>query len=118
MESTLLEAIQRESAMTKDWYCKLMSEEEEYGTKIDLLDYVNLSKRKRKTRFPKNSSYPNFGLYKFPDTFNGLKDWPKIKKELHSSGIAGGWSMIPNDVKALACGKKYHVTCDCHDLPQ
>jgi hypothetical protein len=38
-------------------------------------------------------------------------DWPKLKKELHSSGIAGGCSLISNHVKSMAVGKKYHVTC-------
>jgi hypothetical protein len=110
MESLLLEAMQREEVMTKHWDCKLMSKEEEDGPKIDLLDYVNLLEQEEDT-IPNNTSYPIFCLYKFPDIFNGLGDCPKLKKELHSSGIAGGCSLISNHVKSLAVGKKYHVTC-------
>jgi hypothetical protein len=44
MESTQLEAIQREEVMTKHWDCKLMFKKEEVnGPEIYLLDYVNLS---------------------------------------------------------------------------
>jgi hypothetical protein len=75
-----------------------------------LLDYVNLSEQEEE-KIPKNTLYPNFCLYKFIDRFNGLGDWPKLKKELHSSGIAGGCSLISNHVKTLTVGKKYHVTC-------
>jgi hypothetical protein len=66
-----------------------MFKEKQDGPEIDLLDYVNLSEEEE-DKIPKNSSYPSFCLYTFPDIFNGLKDWPKLKKELHSSGIAGG----------------------------
>jgi hypothetical protein len=69
-----------------------------------LLDYVNFSEQEEE-KIPKNTSYPNFCLYKFPDRFNGLEDWPKLKKELHSSGIAGGCSLISNHIKTLAVGK-------------
>jgi hypothetical protein len=110
MESSLLEAMQREEVMTKHWDCKLMFKEEEDAPEIDLLDYVNLSEQE-KDKIPNNTSYPNFCLYNFPDRFNGLGDWPKLKKELHSSGIAGGCTLISNHVKSLAVGKKYHVTC-------
>jgi hypothetical protein len=110
VESLLLEAIQREEVMTKHWNCKLVFKEEEEGPEIDLLDYVNLSEQEE-DNIPKNTSYPNFCLYKFPDRFDGLGDWPKLKKELHSSGIAGGCSLISNHVKSLDVGKKYHVTC-------
>jgi hypothetical protein len=99
--------------MTKHWDCKLMFKQEDNGPEIDLLDYVNLSEQEA-DNIPKNSSYPNFCLYKFPDRFNGLTDWPKLKKELPSSGIAGGWSLVSNYVKTLACGKKYDVTCHCY----
>jgi hypothetical protein len=109
MESTLLEAIQREEVMSKHWDCKLMFKEEEGGPEIDLLDYV-IFDEEEENKIPRNSSYPNLYLYKSPDRFNGIKDWPKLKKELHSSGIAGGCSLISNTVKTLACGKKYHVT--------
>jgi hypothetical protein len=66
-----------------------------------------------KTRFPKTARIrtPNFCLYKLPDIFNGLDDRPAPKKELHSSGIAGGCSLISNHVNTLAVGKQYHVTC-------
>jgi hypothetical protein len=110
MESLQLEAIQREEVMTKHWDCKLMFKEEEDGPNIDLLDYINLSEQEE-DKTPNNTSYPSFCLYKFPDRFNGLGDWPKLKKELHSSGIAGGCSLISNHVKSLAVGNKYHVTC-------
>jgi hypothetical protein len=110
MESLLLEAIQRDEVMTKHWDCKLMFKEEEDGPEIDLLDYVNLSEQEE-DKIPSTTSYPNFCLYKFPNRFNGLRDWPKLKKELHSSGIAGGCSLVSNHVKSLAVGKKYHVTC-------
>jgi hypothetical protein len=110
MESSLFEAMQREDVMTKHWDCKLMFKEEEDGPEIDLLDYVNLSEQEE-DKIPNNTSYPNFCLYKFPDIFNGLGDWPKLKKELHSSGIAGGCTLISNHVKSLVVGKKYHVTC-------
>jgi hypothetical protein len=113
MESLLLEAIQREEVMTKHWDCKLMFKEEEDGPEIYLLDYVNLSEQEE-DKIPNNTSYPNFCLYKFPDRFNGLGDWPKLKKELHSSGIAGGCSLVSNHVKSLAVGNKYHVTCHCY----
>jgi hypothetical protein len=84
MESSLLEAMQREEVMTKHWDCKLMFKEEEDGPKIDLLDFVNLSEQEE-DKIPNNTSYPNFCLSKFPDRFNGLGDWPKLKKKLHSS---------------------------------
>jgi hypothetical protein len=45
MESTLLEAIQQEEVMTKQWDCKLMFKEEQDGPEIDLLDYVHLSEQ-------------------------------------------------------------------------
>jgi hypothetical protein len=96
--------------MTKHRDCKLVFKEEEDGPEIDLLDYVNLSEQEE-DKIPNNTSYPNFCLYKFPDRFNGLGDWPELKKELHSSGIAGGCTLISNHVKSLAVGKKYHVTC-------
>jgi hypothetical protein len=104
MESTLLEAIQREEVMTKHWDCKLVFKEEEDEPEIDLLDYVNLSEEEG-DKIPKNRSYPNFCLYKCPDRFNGLEDWPKLKKELHSSGISGGCSLISNGVKFLHVAK-------------
>jgi hypothetical protein len=110
MESSILEAMQREEVIKKHWDCKLMFKEEEDAPEIDLLDYVNLSEQEE-DKIPNNTSYPNFCLYKFPDRFNGLGDWPKLKKELHSSGIAGGCTLISNHVKSLAVGKKYHVTC-------
>jgi hypothetical protein len=110
MELLLLEAMQREEVMTKYWDCKLMFREEEDGPEIDLLDYVNLSEQEEE-EIPNNTSYPNFCLYKFPDRFNGLGDWPRLKKDLHSSGIAGGCLLISNHVKSLDVGKKYHVTC-------
>jgi hypothetical protein len=103
MELLLLDAMQREEVMTKHWDCKRMFKEEEDSPEIDLLDYVNLSEQEE-DKIPNNTSYPNFCLYKFPGRFNGLK-------ELHSSGIAGGFSLISNHVKILAVGKKYHVTC-------
>jgi hypothetical protein len=87
-----------------------MFKEEEDGPEIYLLDYVNLSDQEEDW-IPNNTTYPNFCLYKFPDRFNGLGDWPKLKKELHSSRIAGGCTLISNHVKSLAVGKKYHVTC-------
>jgi hypothetical protein len=74
--------------MPKHWDCKLMFKEEADGPEIDLLDYVNLSEEKD-GKITKNSSYPTFCLYKFPGRFNGINYWPKLKKELHSSGIAG-----------------------------
>jgi hypothetical protein len=43
MESSILEAMQREEVMTRHWDCKFMFKEEEDAPKIDLLDYVNLS---------------------------------------------------------------------------
>jgi hypothetical protein len=105
-ESTLLKVVQRGEVMTTThWVCKLMLKEEEEGLYIDLLDYVNLSE-KEEDKIPKNSSYPNFCLYKFPDRFNGIKYRPKLKKELHSSGIAGGCSLISN----IPC-TMYHVAC-------
>jgi hypothetical protein len=108
MESLLLEAMQREEVMTKQWDCKLMFKEEEDGPKIDLLEYVNLLEQEE-DKIPNNTSYPNFCLYKFPDRFNGLGDWPKLKKEIHSSGIAGGCSLLSNHLKSMAVEKKYHV---------
>jgi hypothetical protein len=54
MESTLLKVIQREEVMTKHWECKLMFKEEEDGSEIDLLDYVNF-RSKTKTRFQKTA---------------------------------------------------------------
>jgi hypothetical protein len=87
-----------------------MFKEEEDTPEIDLLDYVNLSEQEE-DKIPNNTSYPIFCLYKFPDRFNGLGDWPKLKKEIHSSGIAGGCTLIFNHVKNLVLGKKYHVTC-------
>jgi hypothetical protein len=110
MESLLLKAMQREEKMKKHRDCKLMFKEEEDGPKIDLLDYVNLLEQEE-DKIPNNTSYPNVCLYKLRDIFNGLGDWPKIMKELHSSGIAGGCSLISNHVKSLAVRKKYHVTC-------
>jgi hypothetical protein len=86
--------------MTKHWDCKLMVKEEEDGPEIDLLDYVNLSEQEEE-KIPKNTLYPIFCLYKFPDRFNGLGDWPKIKKEFHSSGIAGGCYLISNNLSLL-----------------
>jgi hypothetical protein len=106
----LLKAIQRKEVMTKHRDCKLVSKEEEDNPKIDLLDYVNLSEQEE-DKIPNNTYYPNFCLYKFPDRFNGLVDWPKLKKELHSSRIAGECSLISKHVKSMAVGKKYHVTC-------
>jgi hypothetical protein len=38
MESSILEARQREEVMTKHWDCKLMFKEEEDAPEIDLLD--------------------------------------------------------------------------------
>jgi hypothetical protein len=87
-----------------------MFKEEEDGSELDLLDYINLSEQEE-DKIPKNTSYTNFCLCKFPDRFNGLWDWPKLKKELHSSGIAGGCSLVSNHVKSMAVEKKYHVTC-------
>jgi hypothetical protein len=110
MQSTLLEAIQREEVMTKHWDCKLVFKEEEDRPETGLLDCDNLSEQEEE-KIPKNTSYPNVCLYKFPDIFNGLGDWPKLKKEFHSSGIAGECSLILNHVKTQAVGKKYHVTC-------
>jgi hypothetical protein len=110
IESTLLQAIQREEVMTKHWDCKLMFKEEEDEPEIDLLDYVNLSEEEE-DKIPKNRSYPSFCLYTSPDRFNDIKYWPKLKKELHSSGISGGCSLISNVAAPLACGKNYHVTC-------
>jgi hypothetical protein len=98
MESSLLEAMQREEVMTKNWVCKLMFKEEEDGPGIDLLDYVNLLEQEE-DNISNNTSDPNLCLYKFPDRFNDLGDWPKLKKELHSSGIAGGCTLISNHVK-------------------
>jgi hypothetical protein len=72
MESLLLEAIQREEVMTKQWDCKLMFKEEEDGPEIDLLDYVNLSEQEE-DNIPNNASYPHFCLYKFTDRFNCLE---------------------------------------------
>jgi hypothetical protein len=110
MKSLLLEGMQREELMTKHWDCKLMFKEEEDGSEIDLLDYVDLSEQEE-DKIPKYTSYPNFCLYKFPDRFNGLRDWTKLKKKLRSSGISGWCSLISNHVKSLAVRKKYHVTC-------
>jgi hypothetical protein len=75
-----------------------------------LLDYVNLSEQEEDD-IPNNTSYPNFCLYKIPDRCNGLGYWPILKKELHSSGMAGGCSLVSNNVKSLPVGNKYHVTC-------
>jgi hypothetical protein len=105
MELLLLEAIQREEVMTKHGDCKLTFKEEVDDPNINLLDYVNLSEQEE-DKIPNNTSYTNFCLYKFADRFNGLGDWPKLKKELHSSGISGGYSLISNHVKSI-----YHVTC-------
>jgi hypothetical protein len=110
MELLILEAMQREEVMTKHWDCKLMFKEEEDTPEIDLLEYVNLTEQEE-DKIPNNPPYPNFCLYKFPDIFNGLGDWQKLKKELHSSGITGGCALISNHAKALAVGKKFHVTC-------
>jgi hypothetical protein len=96
--------------MTKHWDCKLMFKEEEDAPEIDLLDYVNLSEQEE-DKILNNASYPIFFLYKFPYIFNGLGDWSKPKKDLQSSGISGGCTLISNHVKSLAVGKKYHVTC-------
>jgi hypothetical protein len=74
MESSILEAMQREEVMTKHWDCKLMFKEEEDAPEIDLLDYVNLSEQEE-DKIPNNTSYTNFCLYKFPDRFNGLRYW-------------------------------------------
>jgi hypothetical protein len=84
MKLSLLEAMQREEVIIKHWDCKLMFKEEEDAPEIDLLDYVNISEQEE-DKTPNNTSYPNLCLYKFPDIFNVLRDWPKIKKELHSS---------------------------------
>jgi hypothetical protein len=73
MESSILEAMQREEVMTKHWDCKNMFKEEEDAPEIDLLDYVNLSEQEE-YKIPNNTSYPIFCLYKFPDRFNGLGD--------------------------------------------
>jgi hypothetical protein len=110
MELSILEAMQREEVMTKYWDCKLMFKEEEDTQEIDLLDYVNLTEQEE-DKIPNNLSYPNLCLYKFPDRFNGLGDWQKLNKELHSSGITGGCTLISNHAKSLAVGKKFHVTC-------
>jgi hypothetical protein len=110
MELSILEEIQREEVMTKHWDCKLMFKQEEDTPEIDLLDYVNLTQQEE-DKFPNNTLYPNFCLYKFPDRFNGLGDCQKLKNELHSSGITGGCSLISNHAKALAVGNKCHVTC-------
>jgi hypothetical protein len=110
MEVLLLEVIQRKEVMTKHWDCKLVFKEEEGGPEIDLLDYVYLLEQEE-NKIPNNTSYPNLCLYTFPDRFNGLGDWPKLKKELNSSGIAGGGSLISNHVKSLVVGKKCNVTC-------
>jgi hypothetical protein len=101
---------QREEVVTKHWDCKLMFKEEEDAPKIYFLDYVDLSEQEE-DKIPNNTSYPFFCLYKFPDRFNGLRDWQKLKKDLHSYGIAGGCTLISNHVKSLAVGNKYHVTC-------
>jgi hypothetical protein len=87
-----------------------MFKEEEDTPEIDLLDYVNLSDQEE-DKIPNNTSYPHFCLYKFPDIFNGLGDWQKLKKELHSSGISGGCILISNHAQTLAVGKKFHVIC-------
>jgi hypothetical protein len=87
-----------------------MFKEEEDTPEMYLLDYVNITEQEE-DKIPNNPSYPNFCLYKFPDRFNGLGDWQKLKKELHSSGITGGYTLISNHAKALAVGKKLYVTC-------
>jgi hypothetical protein len=109
MESSILEAMQREEVMTKHWDCKLMFKEEEDAPEINLLDYVNLSEQDE-AKIPNNTSYPIFCLYKFPDRFNGIGDLQKLKKKLNSSGISGGCTLISNHVKSMAVGKKFHVT--------
>jgi hypothetical protein len=113
MESSILEAMQREEVMTKHCDCKLMFKEEEDTPETDLLDYVNLSEQED-DKIPNNTSYPIFCLYKFPDRLNGLGDWQKLKKELHSSVISGGCTLISNHAKTLSVGKKFHVTCHCY----
>jgi hypothetical protein len=77
--------------MTTHWDCKLLFKEEEDGPEIDLLDNDMNPSKEEKDKIPQNSSYPSFCLYTFPGIFNGLNDWPKLKKELYSSGIAGGF---------------------------
>jgi hypothetical protein len=59
MESTLLDAIQREEVMTKHWDYTLMFKEEADEPYIDLLDYVNLSEEKE-DKTPQNSPYYKF----------------------------------------------------------
>jgi hypothetical protein len=113
MESLRLEVMQREEVMTKHRDGKLMFKEEEDGPEINLLDYISLSEQEE-DKIPNNTSYLNFCLYKIPDRLNGLGDWPKLKKELHSSGIAGGCSLISNHVTSMDVGKKYHVSCHCY----
>jgi hypothetical protein len=105
MESTLLEAIQKEEVMKEHWDCKLMFKEEVDGPEIDLLNFVNLSEEKE-DKNPKKQLISELCLKKSPYGFNGLADLPKLQKELHSSGISGGYSLISNDVKTLSCGKK------------
>jgi hypothetical protein len=95
--------------------CKLVFKEEEDGPEIYLLDSVNLSEEEE-DKIPKNSSYPTFCVYKFPDIFNGIRYWTNLKKGIPSSGIAGGSSLISNNATPLACGKKYHVTCHRYQL--
>jgi hypothetical protein len=96
--------------MTKQWDCKLMFKEVQDGPEIDLLDYVNLSEEEE-DKIPKHSSHPSFCLYKFPDRCDGLSEWPKLRKELHSYGIARGCSLIYNAATSLECGKHHHVIC-------
>jgi hypothetical protein len=57
----------------KHWDFNFMSKEEEDGSEIDLIDYVNPSEQEE-DKIPKNSSNPSFCLYKFLYRFNGLKD--------------------------------------------
>jgi hypothetical protein len=61
MESSILEAMQREEVMTKHGDCKLMFKEGEDTPEIDFLDYINLSEQEE-DNIPNNPSYPNFCL--------------------------------------------------------
>jgi hypothetical protein len=61
MESSILEAMQREEVMTKQWDCKRMFKEEEDTPEIDFLDYVNLSEQEE-DNIPNNTSYPFFSI--------------------------------------------------------
>jgi hypothetical protein len=118
MESTLIEAIQRKEVTTKNWDCKLLFKEEADGPYIDLLDYVNLSEE---DKIPLNSSYPTFFIYKFPDIFNGLDDWPKLKKEQGTPFIWNFWGFASlyqtlQNLLHVAGGNKYHAACHIYQL--